>query len=301
MATESNKQPILYTVILALLLGGSAPWWWDKIFGSKTTAPTGEVSQNLLPIAETGGPIVITLPTNTATLDGRRSHDLDGSIKSYQWKKVSGPNAYSIASPANSTTEVTQLVEGTYEFELMIADDKNANHSAIQQVVVKGAGTPPPPPPTDQLIEKTYPLRALGVWGQSSRGDNEMDTDAGESVPVTCRTELYYTSSMVGLKVKFYTKEAGGDNTTFSGDKDYTLFTASPGMTVTGVNVRGNNYVANFRAQSRGSNHNLNLFPNSGVSYWDHLSYRIDGHGEDDNTRVGVQGMMHYTVKLRPN
>ena len=36
----------------------------------------------------------------------------------YKWKKISGPDKYKIVSPDSAVTNVTDLVEGIYKFEL---------------------------------------------------------------------------------------------------------------------------------------------------------------------------------------
>src|SRR5204863_4310378 len=50
---------------------------------------------NQPPTAYAGPDIIITLPTNSATLSGS-GNDPDGVIVSYQWTKISGPTQYSI-------------------------------------------------------------------------------------------------------------------------------------------------------------------------------------------------------------
>ena len=40
----------------------------------------------------------------------------------YQWRKISGPSQYKIVSPNSSTTSVTNLVTGIYQFELKVTN-----------------------------------------------------------------------------------------------------------------------------------------------------------------------------------
>ena len=77
---------------------------------------------NQAPIANAGNDITITLPTNTVTLFGNGT-DADGTIVSYNWSKISGPAAYSIASPALEQTIVSSLEAGVYRFELEVSDN----------------------------------------------------------------------------------------------------------------------------------------------------------------------------------
>ncbi|MEJ7830745.1 MAG: malectin domain-containing carbohydrate-binding protein, partial [Segetibacter sp.] len=79
-------------------------------------------SGNRLPIALAGSDITLTLPVNSALLDGSGT-DADGAITNYQWTQVSGPN---IATFNNSTLEapkVSELIEGTYLFRLVVKDN----------------------------------------------------------------------------------------------------------------------------------------------------------------------------------
>ena len=79
----------------------------------------------------------ITLPANAATISGTAS-DADGTITSYQWTKVSGPNAI-INTPNAATTQVSGLTEGTYIFKLTVTDNLGASAFANVYVTVNPA------------------------------------------------------------------------------------------------------------------------------------------------------------------
>jgi hypothetical protein len=40
----------------------------------------------------------------------------------YEWRKISGPSQYKIVSPTLALTNVTNLVEGIYRFELKVTN-----------------------------------------------------------------------------------------------------------------------------------------------------------------------------------
>ena len=40
----------------------------------------------------------------------------------YEWRKISGPSQYKIVSPTLALTDVTDLVEGIYQFELKVTN-----------------------------------------------------------------------------------------------------------------------------------------------------------------------------------
>ena len=62
------------------------------------------------PIANAGPDQVITLPTDSVSLDGRCSSDPDGKISEWLWTKISGPASFNIIKPSDSITKVKALV-----------------------------------------------------------------------------------------------------------------------------------------------------------------------------------------------
>ena len=99
---------------------------------------------NTAPTASAGADQTITLPTNSIILSGS-GNDPDGIITAYQWTKVSGPAAGTIANPTTAATAVTGLVQGTYLFELRVTDNNGAFGRDTVQVTVnpQAANVPP--------------------------------------------------------------------------------------------------------------------------------------------------------------
>ena len=100
-------------------------------------------TNNHPPIANAGLDTTITLPSNTINLDGSRSTDPENNITSYAWTKISGPSSFNIANANAVQTQVTNLVEGDYKFELKVTDAGGLFSKDIVQVIVNAA-----PPPT---------------------------------------------------------------------------------------------------------------------------------------------------------
>jgi poly(3-hydroxybutyrate) depolymerase len=94
---------------------------------------------NVVPVADAGNDIVITLPVNQVTLNGEGSVDADGTITNYSWKKISGPSSFNIVSATSSLTIIENLVEGTYAFRLQIKDNNGALSSDTVKVIVNPA------------------------------------------------------------------------------------------------------------------------------------------------------------------
>ena len=78
-------------------------YWVDAIFSSGAVAP----------VANAGPNQTITLPTSTVTLNGSGS---TGTISSYSWTLVSGPNVPVITTPTTVSTTVTGFDPGNYCF-----------------------------------------------------------------------------------------------------------------------------------------------------------------------------------------
>ena len=102
---------------------------------------TVNASNNQAPTANAGPDQNITLPLNTANLNGS-GNDPDGSIVSYVWTKVSGPAAGVISNTNLALTSVTALVEGIYTFRLTVKDNSGATASDDVVINVHPASVP---------------------------------------------------------------------------------------------------------------------------------------------------------------
>ncbi|GBR77367.1 hypothetical protein RDn1_026 [Candidatus Termititenax dinenymphae] len=121
-----------------------------------------EQPQNILPTASTGGDIYLTLPVNSAELNGGYSSDEDGTIVSYKWRKISGPDIYTLTNADNDIANVSDLVEGSYIFVLTVTDDKGGIHSDYVTITV--SSTPPKDELNPERMDGTHdPLDHLGT------------------------------------------------------------------------------------------------------------------------------------------
>ena len=125
---------------------------------------------NKPPIAIAGPDQVITLPTDSVSLDGRTSSDPDGMISSYLWTKISGPSFFTIIKPSDSITKVKTLVAGNYQFELKVTDNGGLSSKDTVQVIVNDPSIPNRPPVAnaggDQTI--TLPTNTVNLDGSAS-------------------------------------------------------------------------------------------------------------------------------------
>lgn len=83
---------------------------------------SSNVQPNRPPVAKAGPDQVITLPVNTVTLDATGSSDPDNNITGYAWTKISGPVLHTFSHSGLAQTQVTNLVQGEYLFELKVTD-----------------------------------------------------------------------------------------------------------------------------------------------------------------------------------
>lgn len=74
------------------------------------------------PVALAGADQVITLPVNTALLNGYNSYDLNHSITGYEWSQIAGPTFLGIPG-SSGQVQLNNLRFGTYEFELKVSNN----------------------------------------------------------------------------------------------------------------------------------------------------------------------------------
>ena len=108
----------------------------DLKFYKDASEETPPPSTNQLPVANAGSDIVLTLPTNSAALSGSGT-DADGSVTSYSWSQISGPQQGAISNLDAASTKVGNLIQGVYQFELTVTDNAGATAKDIVQVIVK--------------------------------------------------------------------------------------------------------------------------------------------------------------------
>ncbi|HEV8273637.1 MAG TPA: PKD domain-containing protein [Chitinophagaceae bacterium] len=100
---------------------------------------TRNAPTNRAPVANAGNDTTITLPANTILLNGSLSTDPDNNISSYMWTKISGPSPFNIANANAVQTQVTNLVQGRYQFELKVTDGGGLFSKDTIQVTVNAA------------------------------------------------------------------------------------------------------------------------------------------------------------------
>jgi hypothetical protein len=119
------------TVISNLLIPGTyvfevraiddrADWTTDQV----TITVVSGAAPNIPPVTEAGQDQ--ETGTSTASLNGSNTYDPDGTIATYQWTKIAGPASYTLSDAAAAAPAVSDLVIGTYQFELASTDNLGA-------------------------------------------------------------------------------------------------------------------------------------------------------------------------------
>lgn len=120
---------------------------------------------NQPPVANAGKDTSITLPNNTAILNGSASTDPDNNIVAYKWIKIAGPASFIITNDASVQTQVSNLTEGIYQFELTVTDAKGLSDKDTVSIQVINFGNLLFyfPDPTglmpDNIIQDQWPIK----------------------------------------------------------------------------------------------------------------------------------------------
>ena len=191
--TPTITTPASVTTTVSGLIQGTYVFQLSLNGGASTSQVTVTVNPAPPPVANAGSNQTITLPTSSVTLNGTSS---TGTITSYNWTLVSGPNTPAISTPTAVTTTVTGLIQGTYIFQLSL----NGGVSTSQVTITVN----PAPPPTanagpNQNI--SLPASSVTLDGSGSTGtitSYSWTRVTGPNIP-TITTPTAVTTSVTGL------------------------------------------------------------------------------------------------------
>jgi ribosomal protein L14 len=140
---------------------------------------TVNAAVNQPPVANAGNDIVITLPVNSTTLSGSGT-DIDGTITTYAWARVSGPTTFTLTNAAAASTTLTGLVQGVYVFRLTVTDNSGATATDNITVTVNAAtpGNIAPVANAGTDITITLPVNSTTLTGSGTDADGTVVTYA---------------------------------------------------------------------------------------------------------------------------
>jgi len=123
---------------------------------------------NQSPVANAGAGVNITLPTNSVSLDGSKSVDPDGTISTYSWTRISGPNTPASTGSNTALLNLSGLVAGTYTYQLKVTDNGGASSTSSVKVIVTAAANKAPIANAGQNQQITAPANAVTLNGSAS-------------------------------------------------------------------------------------------------------------------------------------
>jgi len=136
--------------------------------GSDSVIITVHPAPNQPPVANAGPSVSLTLPADSAILDGTKSYDPDGTISSYNWRLLSGTTTPASAGANTATLSLTGLIAGQYIYQLTVTDNNGASSSAQVKVEVSPAILVPPVANAGPNQSITAPANTVVLDGSAS-------------------------------------------------------------------------------------------------------------------------------------
>ena len=140
----------------------------DKGLSSKAQVTITVNATNQPPVANAGRDTTITLPVNNVMLSGELSKAPGGTIVTWLWTKVSGPQGGVITSPNTTFTQITNLIAGVYVFQLTVTDNNGASATASVTVTVNPPVNQPPVANAGNDVTLTLPNNSTTLDGTAS-------------------------------------------------------------------------------------------------------------------------------------
>ena len=105
-----------------------------------------KITSNLInspPTVSAGGNQTILAPANSVTLSAAATKGGGGPIVSTTWSELSGPNAANLLAPGSLSTRASNLIPGTYQFQILVRDSVGSTASSATMVTVQQPIIPP--------------------------------------------------------------------------------------------------------------------------------------------------------------
>lgn len=162
------------------------------------------------PIAFAGNDFSVNLPIDTVLLAANGSYDTDGSIGSYQWTLISGPNNATLNDATSSIAGLSGLVEGLYEVELTVTDNDGLTATDRVIITVVPAGNTKPIASAGSDLSISLPMAQLSLDGSASYDpDGSIElynwTQVSGPVQVTFNSNTIATPIIKGMSAGKYT------------------------------------------------------------------------------------------------
>jgi hypothetical protein len=201
--------------------------------GTDSVRITVQPAVNKAPVANAGAGINITLPVNAVNLDGSKSYDPDGTISTYNWTRIAGPNTPAATGANTAQLSLSGLVAGTYTYQLTVTDNSGASSSSSVKVIVSAAGNLPPVAnagPNQQITAPANKVTLTGLGSSDPDGTIASYSWAIVSGPgtVTISNSNTATPSVAGLITGGYIFQLTVTDNSGSTAKDQVTVTVLP-------------------------------------------------------------------------
>jgi len=125
------------------------------------------------PVANAGADQTVQLPESFFVLSGSGTTE-KGTITTYNWTQVSGPNASTINNAGSATTSVTGFIGGTYSYQLEVTNSFGL--TAKDTVVINVIGLQKLTlQPSNNLADEAN----IAIIGSTNATSHDKDLDAG--------------------------------------------------------------------------------------------------------------------------
>ena len=195
-----------------------------------TVNPAG----NIPPVANAGAPQTITLPVNSVQLYGT-GVDVDGSILSYNWRRISGPVFFTLENAGAAQTALTNMIQGTYQFEFRVTDNMGAQGRDTITIQVLGTLANIPPVAlagNDQTI--SLPVNQVTLNGSGTDADGNIISYSWTKISGPAQFSIASTTqsqtTMSSLEEGVYAYELKVTDNMGAEGRDTVLITVLPDM-----------------------------------------------------------------------
>jgi len=179
--TNTNIVNGTYPNSMGTYTKGSNLFQWMLRQGDTSLVGSATSVSKPTPIANAGTNQTITLPTSSVTLAGSGSES-GGTIASYSWSQTGGPSTATISNTGIANPVISNLVAGTYTFQLTVTDSYGTQVTGTVTVTVNpaassSAATPSGYQAVPGTIQAESYVSSVGVKTEST-------TDAGSGLDV---------------------------------------------------------------------------------------------------------------------
>jgi len=214
------------------------------------------------PVANAGSDQTIQLPASSLTLAGSGTTE-SGTIISYAWTLVSGPNVPTINNATSATTSVSGFITGTYVFQLKVINSSGLSAIDTVTIIVTPAPLPPVanagPDQTIQLPASSFALSGSGTTASGTITGYMWSLVSGPNVP-TINTQTSASTSVTGFTAGTYVFQLQVTNSFgLSGTDNVTIVLNPTTLTLQPANNNANEINLAVIGSTDGSSHNIDL------------------------------------------